>query len=97
MIVCQGLKDTRPCASLIGDYDKNKMEMNKMERQQINGIETRRRGEKIEQLTEKGWKEVKHDFILSNTIRDIEMDETMARWPVLYGIMRQGSIPAKRR
>ena len=30
MIVCQGLKDTRPCASLTGDYDINKMEMNKM-------------------------------------------------------------------
>ena len=65
-----------------------------MERQQINGIETRRRGEKIEQLTEKGWKEVKPDFILSNTIKDIEQAELYFRWPVLYGMMRPGSIPA---
>ena len=65
-----------------------------MERQQINGIETRRRGEKIEQLTEKGWKEVKPDFLLANKIKEIELTELYSRWPVLYGMMRPGSIPA---
>ena len=69
-----------------------------MERQFIDNIETRRKGDTIEHRHEDKmfWHPVDANFDFS-IIRDIEMDETMARWPVLYGIMRPCSIPAKRR
>lgn len=54
-----------------------------MERQIIFGIETRRRGEDIEQQTVKGWK-VTTDPLLLKTVKEIEFTEMVNRNPVLY-------------
>jgi len=56
-----------------------------MERQKINGIETRRRGEIIEIRTEKGWKPT-NDPTLLREVHQIELTDLYARWPVLYGV-----------
>lgn len=54
-----------------------------MEKQKINGIKTRRKGENIEIETNKGWK-ITTDPIVLDQVKNIELIECMNKNPMVY-------------